>query len=337
MLNRVTLRLGLTVGIAALLLGLLMFRGGVSPADVLAALRRLPPGVYLLALGLHVVTYLLRALRFRMLVPRHIRPGFGRTLVISSAHNLASYVLPAKTGEASFVVYLRLQAGVPASAGLASLLVSRFLDGAMLSLGLSIACWWLKRSGRYPALAWLGPLSTLLVASALLFLVLSMRGHLIVTGIESMLRWIQLHRWRVGERLLERTNGLALSLRAAGGGRRLPASAVLSLGIWTSVFTFFAVLARAMGMGSTLSFAEACFGATMGMLFNILPVNAAAGIGTQELGWVAGFHQFLGHDYDTVLSTGIGVHLVQLWNVVFLGLLAHVAMGAMTRAPKDVS
>ena len=336
-MKKVTLRLLLSVGIAALLLVLLMSWGGVSPGDVLRTLGQLPPAVYLFALGLHLFTYCMRALRFRMLVPRENRPGFRRSLVISSAHNLASYVLPAKTGEASLVVYLRMQAGVPATAGLASLLVSRFLDGAALSLGLSLACFWLERSGRYPALSWLGPLSVLLVLLAVIFLVLSMRGHLVLRAVAAVLRWMRLHRLRAGEHLLVRTNSLALALRSAGGGGRLPVAALVSVPLWTSIFGFFVLLARTMGMSESLSFAEGTFGATMGMLFNLLPVNAAAGVGTQELGWVTGFHQFLGINYDVALSTGIGVHLVQLFNIVVLGMMAHVAMGMMPRLSLEES
>ena len=328
---KVTQRLLLSVGIAVGLLTLLMAWGGVSPIDVLGTLRKLPAEVYLLALGCHVFTYLMRAVRFRLLVPRTHRPGLRRALVISSAHNLASYILPAKTGEASLVVYLRMQAGVPASSGLASLLVARFLDGATLCLFLCVACLWLDRSGRYPLLVWLGPVALLLAVGALLFIVLSMRGDLLVRGVEACLRWTRLHHWRFGERMLERSNSLAVALRSAGGRRRLALPALTSLPLWISVFVFFMVLARSMGMPVDLSLAEATFGSALGMLANLLPVNGAAGMGTQELGWVTGFNRFLGLDYDATLSTGIGIHVVQLFNIVVFGLMAHAAMGVMPR------
>ena len=101
--------------------------------------------------------------------------------------------------------------------------------------------------------------------------------------------------------------------------------------IWISVFGFYTILARSMGMPDWIGFPEAAFGAALGMLFNLMPVNGAAGMGTQELGWVTGFHQFLGVDSEVALSTGMGVHLVQLFNIVVLGLLAHLCMGMMPR------
>ena len=52
----------------------------------------------------------------------------------------------------------------------------------------------------------------------------------------------------------------------------------------------------------------------------------AAGLGTQELGWVTGFHVVLGVDERLALTSGVSVHFVQLFNIVVLGFLAHVAM-----------
>ena len=321
--------------IAALLLMLLMLWGGVSPIDVIATVRRVAPQVFLLALALHVFTYCMRAVRFRILIPEPSKPSFRRSLIISSAHNMASYVLPAKTGEASLVVYLRVKAGVPPSVGLASLLVARFLDAAMLSIALSAACLYLHSTGRFVALDWLSTAGTLLVALSVVFVVLSLRGDLVVRAVEKPLRWIRVHHWTWGEKLLVRTNSLALALRASGNGGRLWRAALATAPLWMSVFAFYTVLARAMGVPEWVSYPEATFGASLAMLFNLLPVNGAAGMGTQELGWVMGFNQFLGVDYEVALSTGMGVHLIQLFNIVAMGMVAHLCMGAMPRLSLD--
>jgi uncharacterized protein (TIRG00374 family) len=326
---RLPTRIALSLGLAALLLAALMLWGEVGPRQVVATLRRLPPRVYFLALGLHVFTYCVRALRFRILMPGARRPGFRRSLVVTSAHNLASYVLPAKTGEASLVVYLRVQCGVDVATGLATLLVSRFLDAAGLCLFLSATTLWLARSGQYAALHWLGLASGCLVLGSLVFLVLCARGDLVVRGVEVLLRWLRIHRLRAGEKLLFRTNALARALRAAGGRWRITLGLLASLPMWLSVFGFFALLARAMGMPESIGYPQAVLGSSLAMLFNLLPVNGLAGVGTQELGWVTGFSRILGVDSGVALSSGIGVHIVQLVNIVALGLAAHLAMGVM--------
>ncbi len=248
---------------------------------------------------------------------------------------MASYVLPAKTGEASFVVYLRMQCGVPTATGLASLLVARLLDGATLCLGLSLACIWLARSGNYDYLEWLGSAGLLLIALCVLFIGLSLRGDLLVRMIAWCARWLKLHQWRFGEGLLKKANQLALALRGAGKGGRLYLAALVTIPVWILVFGFYAVLSQAMGLPEHFTFAEATFGSSLAVMFNLLPVNGMAGVGTQELGWVTGFSEFLGVDESLALSTGIGCHLVQLFNVVSLGILAHLAMGVMPRLRFD--
>jgi len=326
-------RLALSITVAGALAGLLFLGGGVNPGAVLQALLALPPGVYFLALGLHVVTYGLRAVRFQILVPRSARPTFGQALSVAAAHNMASYILPFKAGEAALVVYLKMQCGTPAASALAALFVSRFLDGATLCAGLAASCLALRGRDADPALAWLGPLSLVLLAATLLFLLLSLRGDLLVRALERALLWLRLNHWSVGQRLLTSTNGLALALRAASSGRwRLLAAALTTAPMWFTIFGFYALLAGALGIPAEVSFLDRAFGASLAALFNLLPINAAAGVGTQELGWVTGY-LLLGVDEKTALTSGAGVHCVQIFNIVVMGVLAHLVMGVPRSRP----
>ena len=319
----------LSFGVAALLLALLFGYGGVDPVEAGQTLLQLSPATYLVALGLHLAAYCLRAWRFQLLIPSSEGLRFRPALSIAAAHNLASYVLPLKAGEASLIVYLKLHCGTPSATSLAALLVSRFLDGAALCSGLAWAC--LSTSGTGPGALWLESASLVLAPLTLLFLLLSLRGDLLVRALERSLRWFRIHRWRMGERLLLRTNGVALALRVAGGKRRLLAAGLVTLPLWFALFGFDWVLARAFGVPAELSFLDCTLGASLATLFNLLPINAAAGAGTQELGWVTGFHGALGVDERVALTSAIGVHLVQLVNIVLLGLLAHVALGVSPR------
>jgi uncharacterized protein (TIRG00374 family) len=324
----IALRLAISFGAAALLLAALLVFGGVRPMDVLATLTRLSPGVYAAALGLHVLTTALRAVRFQLLIPRHARPRFVQALPVAAAHNMASYVLPLKAGEAALIVYLKLQCGTPSGTALAALLVARFLDAATLCIGLAAACFTLREAGAAPQ--WMGSAAAGLVLAAALFLLLSLRSDLLVRGLEAALRWLRLHRLGWGERLLVRMNGLALALRAASSRWRLALAALVSVPMWFTIFGFFALLAGEFGIPPEVSFLERAFGASLAALSNLLPVNAAAGAGTQELGWIAGFH-VVGVDQKVALTSGLGVHVVQLFNIVAMGLLGHLAMGVTPR------
>jgi uncharacterized membrane protein YbhN (UPF0104 family) len=97
---KLSVRLALSLGIAAGLLAALMALGGVRPAELLQGLERLDLASYAIALGLTIAVYVLRAWRFRVLLPERLRPGFARILSITSSYTMASVILPAKVGEA---------------------------------------------------------------------------------------------------------------------------------------------------------------------------------------------------------------------------------------------
>jgi hypothetical protein len=85
------------------------------------------------------------------------------------------------------------------------------------------------------------------------------------------------------------------------------------------------LLARGFGLPENIGLPEAAFGSSLAIMTNVLPINALAGLGTQETGWVLGFG-LLGVEADAAFATGVGVHLVQLANVVLLGTLGHLGM-----------
>jgi hypothetical protein len=329
---RLSLRIFISLMVAAALLALLFHWGNLSTRDLVDTWKRLPALVYLEALGVHASIYVLRSIRFRLLLPSGSRPAFGALLGVSAAHNLASYVLPAKTGEASLVLYLKKVCAVPGSEGLASLVVSRLLDLATMFWMLGGASLALAGGGILEQ-RWVPILGVLLLLGSLVLFVLAARGDWLVLAFVAPLRLLRLESTRFGSKLAGRARDLGLTLREAGGGGRLWKAALVSIPLWLGVFAFFLILARGFGMAEDLSPLEGLFGSSWAMLANLLPINGFAGAGTQELGWVVGFRQ-LGIPDAAALSAGLGVHLVQLVNVVGMGLLGHLSM-ALLASPQS--
>lgn len=321
---RTALRLLLSLAIAAGLLAILFAWGGVTPRQVLESWEALTPGAWALALAVHLGIYLLRAARFRLLLPPASRPPMPTLLAVSASHNLAAYVLPAKTGEGTLVLYLKRVCGVAAGEGLASLVVSRLLDLATLSLLLGGASLALAARGELPG-GWSWPLGVGLVLLAGTLLALSARGDLLVAVATAVMRALRLDRTRLGAAVHSRADAVAGALRFASGEGRLVGSFLLSVPLWLLVFTFFTILARDFGIGAEVDALEATFAASWAVVANLLPINGFAGAGTQELGWVVGFRQ-VGVDEALALSSGLGAHLVQLANVVLFGVLGHAVM-----------
>lgn len=305
--------------------------GGVGPREFAATLEKLSARAWASALGLHIAIYLLRAQRFRLLVPPRTRPGFGAVFAIGSAHNLAAYVLPAKTGELSFVIYMKAICGVPAPEGLACLLVSRLLDLAVLTGGIGFASFAIASSGGDGGeRAWLWPLGGTLIALAGVLGLFCKRSDLLVLLLMRLTRLLRLDRVRFGAAALGRAEVLARALREASERGRLAWAALLSVPLWAGVFLFYAVLARDLGIGERGNLAEVAFGSGLATVSNLLPINGFAGFGTQEAGWAIGF-RLLGVPPDVALATGVGVHIVQLFNVVLMGLIGQLALGWIGR------
>lgn len=312
--------------IAAVLLAVLGIWGGVDFGEMWASWRRLPAGSYALALGIHVGIYMLRALRFRILIPVGERPSFGVVAAVSAAHNLAAYVLPAKTGEASLILYLKRVGGVGGAVGLASLLVSRVLDLAFLS-GLSgVAC--LLLAGRSGMSEWLPLAGGGLLLVSLALLVAATRAEVVLKGMTRVVSWLGIARTKLGRALLDNVDRAGEAMRSAGRGTGFLAALCLSLPLWVGVFLFYAVLARGLGLFEELDLLSATFGSSLAVAFNLLPVNGFAAFGTQEAGWVLGF-TLLGASRDAAFASGVGAHLVQLFNVVLFGVVGHVVMGVL--------
>lgn len=335
--KKTVLRIALSVIMSIAVLGALMWWTGTDPAELFETLGSLSPWVFLLAFSMHMGTYCLRALRFWLLIPPALRPRYRRIWVLSGAHNLASYVLPAKTGEASWVVYLRTFTGVPSSPGIASLVVSRLLDAAVLASALSLACMYLASAGGHGQLEEIAKYGAPLALAGVGLAALSIRGDLLVHLLSKAMRSAHLHKWERGEKLVKKVTEIAHAMRAASSGHRLSLAALLTVPVWLCIFGFYATLAKGMGIAEGfeggLSFPEAVFGSSLAVLANLLPVNGAAGVGTQELGWTTGF-MLIGITESRALVVGLAVHFIQLFNVVTVGLFCHSAMKNMARAER---
>lgn len=321
-------RLLISLLLAGVLLFLLAQWGGVGWRDFAVAIGRLDGASYALALLLHALIYAARSLRFALLIPLAERPAYGVALAISSAHNLASYVLPAKTGEASLIVYLKAYAGVSASSGVASLVVSRLFDLAVLCAWVAAAIAWVAND--YEAVARLLPLVPLLLGGAMVLACMCLRPHWLSSLTTFFLARAGIGRRPFGQAILARLERVGAALRSTAGARTQVGCLALTVVQWAGVFAFYAVLARAAGLPESIGYAEAVFGSSLAVLFNLLPINGFAGFGTQEAGWKIGF-VLLGVEPDLALATGFAVHLVQLANVVLFGVVAHLVLGLRRR------
>lgn len=321
---KILIRLALSLAFAALLLWGFGRWSGLSWRELFGSWRQVDLATWVTALGLHAIVYALRAWRFQLLFPPASRPGIGSLLAVGAAHNLAAYVLPAKTGEATFVLYARRACGVSGSRALASLITSRLLDLCTVCAGLGVACVVLA-TGREGAPDWFAPLGAALSGLALFIGLLAWKSHWLIAVYTKFASISRIDRTLVGRRADALALKVAAALREAGGEGRVIQAALVSAPQWLGIFLFYGVLVRGLGLSETVDLSQAALGSGLAVVANLLPINGFAGFGTQEAGWVVGFGA-LGVPKDIATATSVGVHLIQLGNVILFGLLGHAAL-----------
>ena len=304
--------------------------GGVSAKDLGEAWDKLSWRALAAAFAIYAVQYGLRALRFWLLIPPSARPPYVCMLSVTSAYGMAALTLPAKLGEAMYIVYTSKAANLGPAEAIASLVVARLLDFATLFLGFGVACTALELAGVHPEIGWFGPLGGALLVLSIAVFALSARGDVLVRWLTRLTPALGLGRSMGASAILVLVGSLGSALRVAADDGRFWKAAIVSLPMWACVFLFCAVLGRGFGLPHTITIVEASFGASLAILTSLVPVSAFANFGTLETGWVLGFG-VLGVSRDLAFATGTGLHVVQVVFAVALGLLGHVGMAMVSR------
>lgn len=322
------LRFALSLVVAGALIFALFHWGGLQWRDLGAALARLSWGAYLAALACHMLLYLVRALRFQWLLSANDRPSYPAQLSVGMAQTMASIIMPAKLGELMYVLYSNRVFGLRTETSLAVLFLSRIFDLAALSLAMGIACLMLAMRSGMPA--WLYPVGIAATLGGLALFLLTLRGSLFTRLLGWAAERVGGQRTRLGAALIGRLRSAGVALDAVRGGSIFVRCAALSLVAWLCIFAFCAILGRSLGLPESIGPLEAVFGSALAILTSLLPISAFASIGTLEAGWVLGFSVF-GVDRELALATGAGLHIVQLLNVVIIGVLGHLWMAWLRR------
>lgn len=315
------LRILLSLAVGGGLVALLLSWSGTPPSAILDALRQLDPQLLCAALFVQGSIYPLRALRFRALLHADPPASLRRLVPATAAHSLVAYLLPAKLGEASLIIYLERGLGVERARGLAVLLVARALDFAGVTLALTMACLVIGALDLVPsASAWLLPLGGVLLVPAFLLTWVALRGASCVAFCRAILTRTRITRVAPGAFLDRIAAKVEDALREVSGTQLLRA-AIWTVPIWALVFGYYGMLARGLGL-DTLGPFEAVFGASLAVLSNLLPINGFAGFGTQDGGWLFGY-MAMGASEQAAMASGLAFHVIYIAGMGLFGVIGH--------------
>ncbi len=224
---------------------------------------------------------------------------------ITSYQSFLNQIMPARTGELTFVYYLKKIGKGEISRGLHVLVVTRIFDFIVISA--FFICSIIIHFGMDTSL--------LLVALGAVFLALS------VVGLFN-LKWIVIWSGRLFHLLYTRTplGSFALAGRIIGtidvvveefssfrAGRFAPRLAFTSILTWIALYFLFYLSIRSLGV--EIGLVQSVAGSTGGVLTNVLPINSFGSFGTLEAGWTGGFILVGMNEHDAIV-TGFGYHLI---------------------------
>jgi len=224
---------------------------------------------------------------------------------ITSYHNFFNQIFPARTGELTFVYYLKKMAGADISKGLHILLVTRIFD--FIVVAAFFVCSLVIYYGRRTSMA--------LLALGILFFILSVvvlfNLKWIVMFFNGMFNFItsklKLDRVHLIIKIKEKMEPVVEEFSGFDTKRFIPELAFTSLLVWGALYAFSYVTIHAFGVD--IHFLQSIAGSTGGVLTNVLPINSFGSFGTMEAGWAGGF-VLVGMSAQDAITTGFGNHIV---------------------------
>lgn len=267
----------------------------------------------LFSLLAYFISLALRSLRFQALIYSR-SPAHWDLLAVTSLHNMFNYILPARSGELSYLFLTKERFKTPFGEGIASLFASRvydFLSTAILLL-LALPFAWAK----FPSWALKASLTFCVAVIGICTLVLILVQRAEILDRFSPSRPLAARFWL----LLKRT---VAGLQEIQRRRKHAQVALLTVGIWACLYANLFFICR--GLGYAVDFFQVILVSLLMIPLSLAPVQGFANLGTHELAWVT-ILMIFGATYETSIYIAFGTHFLVMSIIVFYGLMSLVSL-----------
>ena len=309
------------VVITAVLLAILLSQ--IQIADIIVTLASIDPLYLVAGFILYTCSYYFRALRFHILLNKEVR--LRDLFNIVCVHNMVNNILPARTGELSYIYLLKKLHNKKTGEGIATLFVARVFDFISISLLFLVSAFMMHELPKMIIKSvWVIALFLGLIAIFLIALLFFGKSFLnLVKTFFERFNWDKKHfadyLLRKGEETVESFEKIKIS------GKIIIIALILnSFGIWLFLYSLNYILVRAMDIN--LSYFEVVFASTFAVFTTILPIQGIGGFGTLESGWTVGFIA-VGVTKEVAISSGFGFHIILWLYFVILGCWGLFRMG----------
>ncbi|WP_048188921.1 lysylphosphatidylglycerol synthase transmembrane domain-containing protein [Methanocella conradii] len=315
-MNKKNLARWLVIPITLLLVVILLVQ--ISLSDIVNALLSISPKFLVLSFALYVLLYVFRAVRFRLMLKSRV--GYCTMFNIVCMHMLANSILPFKTGELAFVYLSKVQMGLQAGIGLATVAIARMFDALAVCVLFVLAL--VMTRGKTDIFTEAEPLvlvmAVLMIAGIMLVI---WYGPQLLDMTNRLLR-IKVFGWLPLPLIRSKLKEVVEYYSSSDSQSKVFIIFGLSLLIWIMASLSTSILAVNMGLGIGI---WAIIAATMiSVMFSALPIHGIASLGTTELILSAAL-MALGAPKDAAISSAFAIHLMILMFTALLGVYAIIS------------
>ena len=305
---------GITIALVAILLS------QIEVSDVITTLVGIDPLYLIAGFVLYICSYFFRALRFHILLNKEV--GLRDLFNIVCVHNMVNNILPARTGELSYIYILNKLHGRKTGEGIATLFVARVFDFIIISFLFFISALMIRDlSDIVSKIIW--AIVGLLIFVLLLFLALVFYDESFMDLIRRFANRIGALRFSLVRYLLRKGAETVQSFKLIKSKKLFGYVFVTSMIIWCFQYSMLYILTNAMNIN--LSFFEVLFGSTFAFFTTVLPIQGIGGFGTIEGGWTVGFIA-VGLTKEAAISSGFAYHIIIWIYFLFLGLTGFISI-----------
>ena len=306
----------LAVIITVILVAILLSQ--INLSDITTALTSIDPIYIITGFVLYLSSYFFRALRFHILLNNKV--SIKHLFSIVCVHNMANNILPARTGEASYVYLSKKLHNISVGEGVASLMVARIFDLTTISFLFFVSAIFIRNlPDMVSKIIWV--IVGLLVFVLLLFLALVFFGEIFVDMIRRVANRINVLQFSSVQYLLRKGDETVLSFKLMNSKKLFGGVFVTSIIIWCFQYSTLYILANAMSISLTIWCMV--FAITFVFFTTVLPIQSIGGFGIIEGGWALGF-MVMGISKGVAISSGFSIHIVLLIFALVLGTIGLV-------------
>lgn len=310
----------LSLLITIIFLPLLLTR--INPAGIITVFENIVPAYLIAGFIFYLGMQFLRTWRFYLLLRRDV--SLKNLFPVACIYAMFVNLLPARTGELSYVYFLKTEYNKTTGEGLATLIISRILDCISLAISFVLFFFLIKETpllfNRIILIGIVLIILLLLFLGALLFF-----GNKCLIGLKMAATPLSYKKIRPGDFIIKKGEETIASIEKFKTGERGLLLSVVLITVGISVTTYCFYLLLAMGINIHLHPLQILFASAFVLFTFMIPVQGIGGFGTTEGGWAVGLLA-VGLSSEMAISSGFVFHIVNLLFAVVVGIFGYFSL-----------